>query len=130
MDGSCHGLETQVSGLFDTAHGAGLAVIMPAWMEYMINTQEDIHQFIKFATNVFDVEADPQNEKKVALEGVKRFRAWLKEIGMPLTFAELGLSSDDVAKLLEHTCAKDGAVGHHIPLHYEDVKNIFYSVEK
>ena len=128
MDGSCHGLETQVSGLFDTAHGAGLAVIMPAWMEYMINTQEDIHQFVKFATNVFDVEFDPAHMKAVALEGVKRFRAWLKEIGMPLTFAELGVT--DVAKLLEHTCKKDGAVGHHSPLHYEDVKTIFYSVEK
>ncbi len=44
----------------------------------MIDTQEDIHQFVKFATNVFDVEYDMQDPKGVALEGVKRFRAWLK----------------------------------------------------
>ena len=128
MDGSCHGLETQVSGLFDTAHGAGLAVIMPAWMEFMIDTQEDIHQFVKFATNVFDVEYDMQDPKGVALEGVKRFRAWLKEIGMPLTFKELGVKKEDMQKLLDHTCKKDGSVGHHIPLYYDDVKRIFDSV--
>lgn len=128
MDGSCHGLETQVSGLFDTAHGAGLAVIMPAWMEFMIDTQEDIHQFVKFATNVFDVEYDMQDPKGVALEGVKCFRAWLKEIGMPLTFKELGVKKEDMQKLLDHTCKKDGSVGHHIPLYYDDVKRIFDSV--
>ncbi|MBE5760271.1 MAG: iron-containing alcohol dehydrogenase [Clostridiales bacterium] len=130
MDGSCHGLERQMGGLFDTTHGAGLAVLMPAWVLYTAEHMENPKQQYKFAVNVFGVEPNENDKMAVIREGVARFRAWLKGMGMPLTFSDMGLSEEDIEKLISANAPKNGAtVGAMYPMTAEDYRNIYYSVK-
>ena len=63
---------------------------MPAMLQYMLDHDDTtIPKIAQFANRVFNVEADPCNPKEVGQEGINRFRAWLKSLGMPATLSEL-----------------------------------------
>ena len=117
---SSHGIEHELSALYDCAHGAGLAVVMPAWMEYVM--EADIARFARFAERVWDVrEGSPEERAK---EGVRRYRAWLKSIGMPQNFAELGAKESDIPALVEKLGLKGNTLGAFRPLNDADVTAI------
>ena len=120
QDWSSHGIEHELSALYDCAHGAGLAVVMPAWMEYVMSA--DIARFARFAERVWDVrESDPQ---VAAQEGIRRYRVWLRAIGMPQNFAELGARELDIPALVTKLGLKGNSLGVFRPLRDEDVENI------
>lgn len=106
------------------AHGAGLAVLIPAWMEFA--RESDLAKFVKFARVVFDIrEEDPE---KCALLGIRTLRSFFDSLGMPSTLAELGLSEDDIpmlADLLTDRGSKTIGRGSIKPLNREDVIRIF-----
>lgn len=99
LDRSCHGLEANISGIFDTTHGAGLAVIMPAWLQYTFR-MTDMSRHLKFAAEVWDVEPDFAHPEDTVLEGIRRFRAWLRQIGMPITLSELGIKEENIKDIM------------------------------
>ena len=120
QDWSSHGIEHELSARYDCAHGAGLAVVMPAWMAYVMET--DVGRFARFAERVFGVrEADPSVAAK---EGLARYRAWLKSIGMPLTFAELGAKPEDIPALVAKLGLRGNTLGSFRPLRDDDVAAI------
>ena len=120
QDWASHGIEHELSALYDCAHGAGLAVVMPAWMEYVMET--DIARFARFAERVWDVrEGSPE---VMAKEGIRRYRAWLKSIGMPQNFAELGAKAEDIPALVEKLGLKGNTLGAFRPLNDADVAAI------
>ena len=86
QDWNSHGLEHELSGLYDVAHGAGLAVIMPAWMEFVHG--HNIMRFCQMATRVFGCRMNFEDPEATALEGIHRFRSFLHSIGMPIYFEE------------------------------------------
>ena len=110
--GSEHNLERQISARYDTAHGAGLAVIMPSWLQYLVNHGEDYHiaRVAQFARNVFFVDESFGDDKAVANEGLVRFRGWLKSLGMPLTLKELGVPSEDLQTVIDDVLKTDDDV--------------------
>ena len=120
QDWSSHGIEHELSALYDCAHGAGLAVVMPAWMEYVMET--DIARFARFAECVWDVREGLPLE--MAKEGVRRYRTWLKSIGMPQNFAELGAKAEDIPALVEKLGLKGNTLGAFRPLNDADVAGI------
>ena len=95
QDWSSHGIEHELSALYDCAHGAGLAVVMPAWMEFVMPA--DVARFARFAEKVWGVA--PGDLEAMAKEGLARYRAWLTSLGMPVTFAELGAREEDIPLL-------------------------------
>ena len=120
QDWSSHGIEHELSALYDCAHGAGLAVVMPAWMDYVM--EADIARFARFAERVWDVrEGSPE---EMAKEGVRRYRAWLKSIGMPQNFVELGAKTEDIPALVEKLGLKGNTLGAFCPLNDADVAAI------
>ena len=120
QDWSSHGIEHELSALYDCAHGAGLAVVMPAWMEYVM--EADIARFARFAERVWDVrEGSPEERAK---EGIRRYRAWLKSIGMPQNFAELGAKAEDIPALVEKLGLRGNTLGALHPLNDADVTAI------
>ena len=120
QDWSSHGIEHELSALYDCAHGAGLAVVMPAWMEYVM--EADVARFARFAERVWDVrESDPH---AAAQEGVRRYRAWLKSIGMPQNFVELGARESDIPSLVAQLGLKGNTLGAFRPLADDDVEKI------
>ncbi len=133
LTGGGHNLERHLSGMFDTAHGAGLAVMMPALLQYLLDHDEiTIPKIAQFANRIFNVEADPCNPGEVAQQGINRFRAWLKMLGMPATLHELARREitdahiDELVNAVRYT--PEGMMqgfGHNTK---EDVRNIFRSV--
>jgi alcohol dehydrogenase YqhD (iron-dependent ADH family) len=133
MDGSGgeHGLEHQLSGYYDTAHGAGLAVIMPALLEYAVRhgSPDRVARVAQFGANVFGVESDFGNPSATATEGLSRFRAWLKSIGMPVTLNELGIPKEDLPDVIKR-CVGDtgGRIDGFLTLDEKAIAEIFTSV--
>ena len=123
QDWNSHGLEHELSGLYDVAHGAGLAVMMPAWMEYVHN--HDVMRFCKMAARVFGCNMNFDDPEATALEGIRRFRAFLKGIGMPINFAELGARAEDIPKLVEKLGIGDGTRAGFMELTAKDVTAIY-----
>jgi alcohol dehydrogenase YqhD (iron-dependent ADH family) len=116
QDWNSHGIEHELSGLYDVAHGAGLAVIMPAWMRYVY--KHDEARFVQMAKRLFG--------KNTALEGIDAFKSFLKSIGMPTSFAEIGAKEEDIPVLVSKHGLADGEVtGGFLPLSRDDVSEIY-----
>jgi alcohol dehydrogenase YqhD (iron-dependent ADH family) len=131
--GACHGLESIISGTYDTAHGAGLAVIMPTWLLYLVEegTKENVARVAQLAVKVFGVEPEMEDIKAVALEGIRRFRAWLKDIGMPATLSDMGIPESDLDDLVTNCRAdKDGILRGYVSLTKDDVRWIYSRIMK
>ena len=129
--GSEHTLEQQLSGKYDTVHGAGLSVIMPAWLQYLVDNGEDFHvaKIAQFGENIFDVDSSIGDDKAIANEGLVRFRAWLKSMGMPATLKELGIPKEDLQKIVDECgCNNEGILIGFMDLDKDAVKAIFSSV--
>ncbi len=99
QDWASHNLEHELSAFYDCAHGAGLAVMFPAWMTYVM--PHDVDRFAQFAVRVWGCEMNFANPEETAKEGIARTKAFFKSVGMPTTFEELGAKEEDIPKLLE-----------------------------
>ena len=121
QDWNSHAIEHELSALYDCAHGAGLAVIMPAWMEYVVD--HDVMRFAQMATRVFGCEMNFADPKATALEGIRAFRRFLHSIGMPINFAELGAKEEDIPTLVKKLNPGDG--WGFVPLKAADVTAIY-----
>lgn len=122
QDWNSHGLEHELSGLYDVAHGAGLAVIMPAWMEYVMH--HNVLRFAQMAVRVFGCEMDFENPEKTAKEGIKAFRRFLSSIGMPINFAELGAKAEDIPLMVEKFNPGEGHG--FVPIKADDATAIYH----
>ena len=87
-DWACHQLEHELGGLYDVAHGAGLAAIWGSWARYVY--LENPERFAQFATNVFDIPCYVDFEK-TALAGIEAMEDFFRSIKMPTSLRELGL---------------------------------------
>ena len=115
QDWASHQIEHELSAFYDCAHGAGLAVIMPAWMHYCAEHGGE-KRLAQMAVRVFGCQMDFDDPKRTALEGIEAFRAFLRSIGMPLTFAEIGADPADIPELVEMNHIGDGKTGGYIGL--------------
>lgn len=99
QDWGPHHIEHELSGMYDCAHGAGLAVVYPAWMKYVMN--HDVDKFCQYATRVWGCEMNYEHPELTAMEGIERFKSFVKSIGMPTTIGELGGKEEDIPVLVE-----------------------------
>ncbi len=118
-----HQLEHAVSGLFDeVAHGAGLAVLYPAWAKYVY--KYNVKRFSQLARRVWDV--TEKDDEKAALLGIEKMQDFFKEIGMPTKLSEFNISKDRLDDLT-NSCTKNGEISlkSYVPLGFKEVKDIF-----
>ena len=126
QDWASHDIEHELSALYDCAHGAGLAVVFPAWMTYVY--KHDVMRFAKLAVRVWGCQMDFANPERTALEGISALRRFWKSLGMPSNFAELGAKEEDIPQMAHTACYGDGrtgTLGNFVKLHEEDVANIY-----
>ena len=122
-DWASHYLEHEVSALYDVTHGAGLAVVMPAWLTWMADRHAA--KTARWARSVWGV-APTDDDRADTLSGVARFKAWLRSVGMPLTFSELGVPHPDIPLLVRRLHEHMGAtVGRYVPLAPADSEAIY-----
>ena len=127
QDWTSHDIEHELSALYDCAHGAGLAVTMPAVFTY--NMSHDVMRFAQIAVRVWGCEMDEEHPEITAKEGIEALRSFLISIGMPKNFAELGAKEEDIEKLA-YTCCYgkgngSGKVGGFVSLMQKDVEAIY-----
>ena len=123
QDWNSHGIEHELSALYDCAHGAGLAVIMPAWMEFVCT--HDVMRFAQAAVRVWGCQMNFAQPEETAREGIRRFRSFLHSIGMPINFAELGAKEEDIPRLVETFGIGDGRTGGFAALSAADITEIY-----
>lgn len=107
QDWASHQIEHELSALYDCAHGAGLAVVMPAWMEYVMD--HDVTRFARFGVEVFGCQMDYAHPERTARDGIVRLKAFFRALGMPTTLAELGIKAEDIPALVTHRAEKPNA---------------------
>lgn len=126
QDWTSHDVEHELSALYDCAHGAGLAVVMPAVFTYNMN--HDVMRFAQAAVRVWGCQMDFAHPENTAREGIEALRKFLISIGMPKNFAELGAREEDIEKLAHTACygnGGNGVMGGFVPLHQQDVEAIY-----
>jgi alcohol dehydrogenase YqhD (iron-dependent ADH family) len=120
-DWATHSIEHEVSGIYDVAHGAGLAVLFPAWMTHVM--PHDVDRFARFAARVFDAEHDYASPERTAREGVRRLQTFWKGIGLPSTLAETGVGVDRLDEMARKATER-GPLGNFVKLTTADVRAI------
>jgi len=108
QDWGSHQIEHELSAFYDCAHGAGLAVVMPAWMEYVMD--RDVMRFAQFAVNVMGCEMDFANPQRTAKAGIDRLREFFRSLDMPIFLKDIdGAKAEDIPAMVAHRNEKPGA---------------------
>ena len=114
-----HMVEHELSAIYDIAHGAGLAIIFPAWAKYVY--KYNVARFARFAVEVWNVDMNFEDPEQTALEGIKRLENFYVEIGMPTRLKDVKIPTDRFAEMAEK-CVKPGSIK---KITKEDVIEIF-----
>ena len=121
-DWATHGMEHELSAIYDIAHGGGLAIMWAPWMTYVY--KHDVERFAQFAYRVWDVEPDFRNPEKAAVEGIRRLKEFFASLGIPVTLTDAGIP-DDKFEGMAKKATEDGPLGQFVQLHKDDVKKIY-----
>ena len=125
-DWASHQLEHELGGMFDVAHGAGLAAVWGSWARYVY--KEKPERFAQFAVNVMGVTNDFSNPEKTALEGIRRMEEFYHAIGMPTSIHELGVDlTEKQIQELAYKCSfmEKRTIGQFKVLDRQDMENIY-----
>lgn len=125
-DFATHGLEHEIGGMFDVAHGAGLTAIWGSWARYVY--RDCLHRFSRFAVNVIQIDPKDKEEEMVALEGIEAMEEFFRKINLPVTMKELGIEpTDEQIEELARKCsvACGGKKGSAKVLKESDMKIIY-----
>lgn len=125
QDWSSHQLEHELSALYDVAHGAGLAVVLPAYMKFTM--PKHVMRYVQLANRVWNLDINFENPQETASKGIAAFETFFKMIGMPTTFAELGAKEEDIPQLTAKVRIKGGGdiLGFFEPLTRDDISSIY-----
>ena len=119
---SCHYIEHELSAHYDITHGAGLAVLTPKWMRYILS-DKTVDKFCDYAVNVWGF-AREHHTFALANTGIDATEEFFKKIGLPSTLGEFGIDSSEFEQMAEKAvqvgCLKDA----YVPLDKEDVIGI------
>ncbi|MCD8351020.1 MAG: iron-containing alcohol dehydrogenase [Planctomycetaceae bacterium] len=124
QDWGTHHMENELSTTYGCSHGAGLAVLFPAWMEYAIQT-EDVSRFVQFATRVFGCQMNFEDPKVTAMEGAIAFKNFMKELGLPTSISEIGGKEADIPTLAKNMFHEAPNHGNFIKLTPEIAQKIY-----
>jgi alcohol dehydrogenase YqhD (iron-dependent ADH family) len=127
QDWACHGMEHELSAIYDVAHGAGLAVLTPAWMQYVY--KDNVNMFVQFAVNVMGVKGSYRDPDAMIQEAILRLREFFNQMGLPATLGELGIDASQLEVMAKK--ATGAAFGNEVPigglkkLYWQDVLEIY-----
>lgn len=125
-DWASHQLEHELGGMFDIAHGAGLAAIWGSWARYVL--KHDPSRFAQLAVNVLSVPHTFGNDEKTALEGIAAMEDFFRSIGMPTSISDMEIElTEPQIKELAYKCSFMGkrTIGGFATLQTDDMENIY-----
>ncbi|MCL1884514.1 MAG: iron-containing alcohol dehydrogenase [Defluviitaleaceae bacterium] len=127
QDWACHGMEHELSAYNDVAHGAGLAVLTPAWMKYVY--KDNINMFMQFAINVMGVSSSLREPEVLIKEAIDRLQDFYRKIGLPQTLTELKIPESAFEEMAKKATGaffgEEKGTGNFKRLLWQDVVNIY-----
>ena len=124
-DWACHQLEHELGGMFDVAHGAGLAAVWGSWARYVADARPE--RFAQFAVNVMGVEPG-QDDMATALRGIEKMEDFYRAVGIPVCIKEMGIDlTEEQTRALAEKCSFFGTrtIGCVKKLDQEDMYRIY-----
>lgn len=121
-DWASHEMEHEISAMNDIAHGAGLAIVFPAWMKYVYSENPD--KFVQFFTRVFNIEENHENREETILLGIKALEDFYKEIGLPTRLSDVDFDNSLIPEMAVKA-VKGGTLGSFKQLTNVDVEKIY-----
>lgn len=126
QDWTSHNVSHELSAKYDCAHGAALAVVMPAVFTYIL--KHDVNRFAQVASRVWGCQMDFANPENTAKQGIQALRSFLISIGMPKNFEEINAKEEDIEELAHTACFGDGRNGvlaGFVTSNQDDVENMY-----
>lgn len=120
-DWSSHGIEHEVSAVYDIAHGAGLAIVFPAWMRYVGKVNPG--KLVQFAQRVLNISKEGKDDQTILTEGIKKLEDFYHSLGLVTTLHEAGIDDNHI-DVMAKKAVINGPLGSMMPLGEEDVANI------
>ena len=120
-DFQCHQMEHQLGAYTNCNHGAGLAVLHPVYYRHIY--PYGLAKFKRFATQVWDIPAERRTDEEIALAGIDALRAFIAEIGLPVSFKDLGIGENLPLKAIADSC--NLAPGSYKKMTHEEIYQIF-----
>ena len=126
-----HALEHALSGHYDISHGRGLAVLLPALMEYSYKSRPA--KYAMLAEELFDIHRDGQTDEAMAVKSIEAMKSFLDSVGRLLKFKDIGINDDSkFDKMAADTLKIYGIDGEYLgnpkPLYKDDILAIFRSL--
>lgn len=121
LDFECHQMEHQIGAYTGCSHGCGLAVLHPAYYRHIY--KDGAGKFAKFAVNIWGISAQGKSEEELARLGVEALADFIKEIGLPTTLRELGLTDRSVLRKIADSC--NIATGGYKIMTHEEILEVF-----
>ena len=125
-----HAMEHVVSAHHDIAHGAGLAILTPAWMK--VSAPHNTGRFVQFAERIFGLQAEGPDDLDAALAGIAAFEDFLGRIGAPARLSQVGISDPDLERMAADTVRINGTEEGRLPgippLDQQQLLELFQSV--
>jgi len=127
-----HALEHSISGHYDISHGRGLALLLPAVMEYTYRTRP--HKYAMMAGELFDIHRDGQSDEEMARKGINELKKFLGSVGRLLTFKDVGITEDSKFEIMADDALRIyGVDGKYLEnpkkLYKDDILAIFQKLE-
>ncbi|MCF0141054.1 MAG: iron-containing alcohol dehydrogenase [Mogibacterium sp.] len=121
-DFQAHNMEHQLSAFTDCNHGEGLAVLHPTYYRHIY--KDGLGKFVRFATEVWRLNpADYENDEALALAGIDALDAFIREMGLPTTLRELGITDKSQLREIADSCfISQGAFR---PLTHDEILEIY-----
>lgn len=120
-DWASHGIEHELSAIYDIPHGEGLAIIFPAWMKYVY--KHDVNRFARFANKVFGIEYHIDIEKTIK-QGIEALEGFLEKIGLATRLKQINIDKSKFSEMAKK-CTENGKLGNFVKLSEKDVLEIF-----
>ena len=101
-DWAVHMIEHEVSAIYDISHGAGLAILYPAWMEHVLS-ESNMEKFYNLAVNVWNIAGT--DRMTVAKKGIQALRDFFRLLGLPSRLSETGVEGPRINEMAEKATA-------------------------
>ncbi|HPP88492.1 MAG TPA: iron-containing alcohol dehydrogenase, partial [bacterium] len=110
QDWATHIIEHELSAYYDISHGAGLAVLFPQWLRFVLNNKT-LPKFLDYAKNVWDI-YDLSDEYKAANLAINKTAEFFKSLGLPIRLKDMNIDDKLFEKMAENTIEFEGADGY------------------
>lgn len=120
-DWACHGMEHEISAIYDIPHGGGLAILFPNWMDHVVDVNPT--RFAQLGERVFGVQRNGRSDKEVALETIAKVREFYRSIGAPQRLADYGIGGENI-DVMARQAVRYGELGNFKKLSQADVAEI------